>query len=151
VPTTASGKAELYPPELGPLRYVAPPPSRFPLVLLSPATQKTINSIFGEFNLPQAALRMHPVDAMARGIRDGAVVRVYNDLGEVHVPLRLSADLRPGVVVLPKGLWRSSTLNGATATSLAPDHLSDIGDGACFNDARVEVDQNVPANQRPDA
>jgi hypothetical protein len=22
---------------------------------------------------------------------------------------------------------------------LAPDHLTDIGDGACFNDARVEV------------
>jgi hypothetical protein len=31
-------------------------------------------------------------------------------------------------------------LNGATATALAPDHLTDIGAGACYNDARVEVE-----------
>jgi anaerobic selenocysteine-containing dehydrogenase len=146
-PTTASGKAELYPPDLGPLRYVAPPPTAYPLVLLSPATAKTINSIFGEFNLPRAVLRMHPADAAIRGIHDGAVVRVYNHLGEVHVPLRIRDDVRPGVVVLPKGVWRSSTLNGATATALVPDHLTDIGDGACFNDARVEVQLLEPAER----
>jgi hypothetical protein len=53
--------------------------------------------------------------------------------------VRLSRDLRPGIVTLPKGLWRSSTLNGSTATALVPDTLTDIGAGACFNDARVEV------------
>jgi anaerobic selenocysteine-containing dehydrogenase len=137
----------LYPPDLGPLRYVAPPPTAYPLVLLSPATAKTINSIFGEFNLPRAVLRMHPADAAIRGIHDGAVVRVYNHLGEVHVPLRIRDDVRPGVVVLPKGVWRSSTLNGATATALVPDHLTDIGDGACFNDARVEVQLLEPAER----
>jgi hypothetical protein len=42
-------------------------------------------------------------------------------------------------VSLPKGLWRRSTRNGATATALAPDTLTDLGGGACFNDARVEV------------
>jgi hypothetical protein len=30
-------------------------------------------------------------------------------------------------------------LNGATSTALIPDALTDIGGGACFNDARVEV------------
>jgi hypothetical protein len=42
-------------------------------------------------------------------------------------------------VSLPKGLWRKSTMNRSTATALAPDTLSDLGGGACFNDARVEV------------
>ena len=28
---------------------------------------------------------------------------------------------------------------GHTATALAPDTLTDLGDGACFNDARVQV------------
>jgi anaerobic selenocysteine-containing dehydrogenase len=149
-PSTASGKVELAPPELGPLRYVEPADRDYPLVLLSPATEKTINSILGEFNLPRAVLRMHPIDAAARRLRDGAAVRVYNALGEVHVPVRLSTDERPGVVMLPKGLWCSSTLNGATATALAPDHLTDIGDGACFNDARVEV-KPLPTDQRSDA
>ncbi len=138
-PTTSSGKVELCPPELGPPRYAAAAPGPYPLALLSPSSDKTINSIFGEFNLPHPTLRMHPADAAARGIRDGDTVRVYNDLGEVHVPVSLRDDVRPGVVSLPKGLWRSSTLNGATTTALVPDHLTDIGDGACFNDARVEV------------
>jgi anaerobic selenocysteine-containing dehydrogenase len=109
--------------------------------LLSPASDRTINSIFGEFNLPSPRLVMHPDDAAARGLRDGDAVRIHNDLGEVHVPLRVTGDVRPGVVTLPKGLWRASTLNGATSTALVPDHLTDIGEGACFNDARVEVER----------
>ena len=32
-----------------------------------------------------------------------------------------------------------SRMIGATATALAPDTLTDLGGGACFNDARVEV------------
>jgi hypothetical protein len=43
------------------------------------------------------------------------------------------------VVVLPKGLWSHNTESGTTANALAPDTLSDLGGGACFNDARVEV------------
>jgi hypothetical protein len=42
-------------------------------------------------------------------------------------------------VVLPKGLWRKHTANGYTANALAPDALTDLGGGACFNDARVNV------------
>ncbi len=139
-PTTASGKIELCPAALGPVAYTPAPPSRYPLTLLSPATDKTINSIFGEFNLPVAQLHIHPADAAARAIADGAVIRIYNDLGEVHAHASVREEQRPGVVSLPKGLWRSASLNGATATALAPDHLTDIGAGACFNDARVEVE-----------
>ncbi len=40
---------------------------------------------------------------------------------------------------LPKGLWRKHTANGYTANALAPDSLTDLGGGACFNDARVDV------------
>jgi anaerobic selenocysteine-containing dehydrogenase len=138
-PTTASGRIELDPPPCAAATYVSPH-GAYPLVLLSPASDKTINSIFGEFNLPRPRLALHPDDAAARGVRDGDTVRVFNDLGEVHVPLRVTRELRRGVATLPKGLWRSSTLNGSTATALVPDHLTDIGAGACFNDARVEVE-----------
>ena len=47
--------------------------------------------------------------------------------------------IRPGTVSLPKGLWRRSTRNGFTGTALVPDTLTDLGGGACFNDARVQV------------
>jgi anaerobic selenocysteine-containing dehydrogenase len=137
-PTTANGRIDLSPRQCAAVTY-APPRGAWPLVLLSPASDKTINSIFGEFNLSHPHLAMHPSDAVTRGVHDGQPVRVFNDLGEVHVPVRLSRDLRPGVVTLPKGMWRSSTLNGSTVTALVPDALTDIGGGACFNDARVDV------------
>jgi anaerobic selenocysteine-containing dehydrogenase len=139
-PTTPSGKVELCPPHLGPITYT-PLDSAYPLTLLSPASSKTINSIFGEASSRPTTLDMHPDDAAGRGLADGETVRVFNQLGEVHVRLRVTDDVRAGVVALPKGLWRTATLNGATATALAPDHLTDIGDGACFNDARVEVER----------
>ena len=138
-PATPSRKVELCPPALGPVSY-RPAVDDGRLVLLSPASDRTINSIFGEQEVRRAVLALHPDDARARGLRDGQPVRVFNELGEVHVPLRLSADLRRGVATLAKGLWRQSTLNGATSTALVPDALTDIGGGACFNDARVEVE-----------
>jgi anaerobic selenocysteine-containing dehydrogenase len=51
----------------------------------------------------------------------------------------LNPDVRPGTISLPKGLWRRSTYNGATTNALVPDTFSDLGEGACFNDARVQV------------
>ncbi len=82
---------------------------------------------------------MHPADAAARGLDDGDLVRVFNALGEVQCPLQVAASVPPGTVSLPKGLWRRSVRNGYTANALAPDTLTDIGAGACFNDARVQV------------
>jgi anaerobic selenocysteine-containing dehydrogenase len=64
---------------------------------------------------------------------------VFNDLGEVHCLVALNKDLRPGTVAIPKGLWRKSTFNGSTSNALVPDSLTDLGGGACFNDARVQV------------
>jgi anaerobic selenocysteine-containing dehydrogenase len=59
----------------------------------------------------------------------------------VRCNLQVGAWIRPGTVSLPKGLWRRHTANGYTATVLAPDTLTDFGGGACFNDARVEVEK----------
>ena len=50
-------------------------------------------------------------------------------------------DVRDGVVVLPKGIWSHNTENGATSNALCPDTLTDVGGGACFNDARVEIER----------
>jgi biotin/methionine sulfoxide reductase len=48
---------------------------------------------------------MHPQDARARGLEDGAVVRVFNDRGACLAGLRVSPDVRPGVVRLSTGAW----------------------------------------------
>lgn len=110
-----------------------------PLALVSPASEKTISSTFGQLRTRQAVLEMNPVDAAERGIADGDTVSARNDLGEVVCAVRVTDEIRPGVVSLPKGLWLRHTQNRATATALAPDTLTDLGGGACFNDARVQV------------
>jgi len=142
-PFTADRRMRLDPPELGPNLYAyreqKADPS-FPLALISPATDRTINSMLGELKKDEAELQLHPADARARGIATGDGVRVFNALGEVRCRALLSERIRPGVVSLPKGTWRRSFRSGTSATALVADDLSEIGGGACFNDARVEVE-----------
>jgi len=143
-PGHADRKAHLWPEELGPEPYrfhPDPGTARYPLALISPATDRTISSSLAEYGFTEAVIDMHPDDAAARGLADGATVRVHNDLGEVVVRMRLGRDLRPGVVCLPKGIWNRHTRNGAVGNALVPDTVSAIAGGACFNDARVEVDR----------
>ncbi len=117
---------------------------RYTLAMISTATERTISSSLAEYGMKEGALSMHPHDAGERRLNDGQVVRVFNDLGEVLVLLRIRSTVRPGVVSMPKGLWNRHTRNGSVATALIPDEVSEISGGACFNDARVEVG---PANE----
>lgn len=114
---------------------------RHPLALISPSVPQTVSSTFGQLRPGQVPLEMHPDDAAERGLGPGKPrVRVFNEYGEVRCRVRLNPDLRPGVALLPKGVWARSTESGNNACALAPDTLTDIGAGACFNDARVEVE-----------
>ncbi len=147
-PLTADGRIHLVPEALdreapdGLYAYRPDPESsRYPLALISPASDRTISSTLGELHEEQVPLEMAPRDAEARGVGDGDRVRVFNGFGEVRCLSRRNPALREGVVLLPKGLWRHNTLSGTGATALAPDTLTDLGAGACFNDARVEVER----------
>ncbi len=146
LPRTPDQRVHLFPPELDAqapagLYGFQPDPAtdRYPLALISPASEKTVSSTLGELRERSAVLQMHPSDAGARELSQDDPVRVFNDLGEVHVPVALNPDVKPGTVSLPKGLWRKSTYNGSTSNALVPDTLTDLGGGACFNDARVQV------------
>jgi anaerobic selenocysteine-containing dehydrogenase len=145
-PNTPDRKVNLFPAALdasapmGLYRYQPDPETaRHPLALISPSSERTISSTLGELPRPDVKLLMHPDDARARGLEEGDVVRIFNELGEVHCPLTVAPSIRPGTVSLPKGIWRRSTRNNMTGTALVPDTLTDIGAGACFNDARVQV------------
>ncbi len=144
-PNTADQKVHLVPADLDSRRdaytyETDPATAAFPLALISPASERTISSTLAEFRPGVVSMRMHPDDAQARGIAEGDEVRVFNDLGEVHCLMNITPEIRPGVVSIPKGLWTKSTINGQTANALAPDSLADLGGGACFNDARVQVE-----------
>ena len=150
LPGTPDRKIHLYPDSLaasGPLYTyeVDPASAAYPLALISPASEKTVSSTFGQLRRNVARLQIHSADAEPRGITDGDPVRVYNVLGDVHCLAQVTDHIARGVVSLPKGLWRQSTLNGATATALVPATVERHSGGACFNDARVEVARIVGA------
>jgi anaerobic selenocysteine-containing dehydrogenase len=145
-PNTPDRKVHLFPAALeaeapmGLYRFQPDPGNeKYPLALISPASDRTISSTLGELPRPDVKLIMHPDDAAVRGLADDDLVRVFNELGEVHCILDIDKAIRPGIVSLPKGIWRRSTRNHATGTALVPDTLTDLGGGACFNDARVQV------------
>ena len=147
-PRTHDRKIDLYPDGLaneapaGLYGYQADPTTpEFPLALISPASEKTISSTLAEIPRAEVRLLMHPDDAAERELKDGEAVRVFNALGEVRCNVGVGAWIRRGTVSLPKGIWRKQTANGYTSTALVPDTLTDLGGGACFNDARVQVER----------
>ena len=148
LPGTADGKIDLCPAALdaeAPLGLYGyqpdPATAGFPIALISPAIAQQISSTFGQLRKAPARLELSADDAAARGIVDGAIVRIWNDLGEVVCAATISRHVRPGVAVLAKGLWRFHTANGASANALIPATLSDLGGGACYNDARVQIER----------
>jgi molybdopterin-containing oxidoreductase family molybdopterin binding subunit len=86
--------------------------SKYPLVFLSTHTRFRTHSQYS--NLPwlkeinnggQGFLEINPKDARTRSIKDGDVVRVYNDRGVMKVYARLTEGIKPGVVNCYQGGW----------------------------------------------
>jgi anaerobic selenocysteine-containing dehydrogenase len=111
----------------------------FPLALISPALATQISSMFGQLRKAPGELELSPNDAAARGLASGDRVRIWNASGEVRCRVKVASEVRDGVCVLAKGLWRRHTANGLTANALIPPGLADLGGQAAFNDARVQV------------
>ena len=89
---------------------------------------------------PEPALWISPDDAIERGIKDGGVIRVYNQRGEMHARARVTDDVPAGTVWMRDGWLGLNTLTDGTA--VLPDEAVDIfgfsGGQASF-DAGVEV------------
>ena len=90
----------------------SPAMMRFPLQLIAnqPATRLHSQLDFGATSLAskikdREPVRIHPLDAAARGVKDGDIVRLYNDHGACLAGAVLSEALRPGVVQLSTGAW----------------------------------------------
>jgi biotin/methionine sulfoxide reductase len=85
---------------------------RFPLHLLSNQPRTRLHSQLDQGVTSQESkirgrepMRINPLDADRRGIRDGDVVRVFNDRGSFLAGVTLSDALRPGVLEIATGAW----------------------------------------------
>lgn len=119
--------------------------ARHPLALLTPKTHLYLNSTFSNQARqhgaqPEPYVVVHPADAAARGIADGAFVRVFNDRGAFVVRARVSDDARPGVLVAPMGWWNRDYPTGVGPQATTSQRLTAFASAPTFNDNRVELE-----------
>ncbi|MBX3050219.1 MAG: molybdopterin oxidoreductase family protein [Caldilineaceae bacterium] len=120
-----------------------------PLICISPPAHSFLNTSFGVVDRlrtreKEPTLQMHPADAAARQITDGEPVRVWNELGEVALIVRVTDDLIPGTVLAPGVWWASHSPDGRNINRVVGQYEADMGAGACFYDARVFVASAAP-------
>ena len=125
---------------------------RYPLAMISPPARNFLNSTFVNVASLQRLegrplLELHPDDAAARGIADGAVVRVFNDRGSYLCHAAVNARARPGVVVGLGVWWRKLGLNGTNVNELTSQALTDLGAAPTFYDCLVQVENASNAPQ----
>jgi anaerobic selenocysteine-containing dehydrogenase len=119
---------------------------RYPLAMISPPARHFLNSSFVNVKSlrdieGEPLVEIHPDDAAARGIGDGALVRIFNDRGEYYCKAALSPRARPGVV---NGLgiwWRKLGPRGTNVNEVTSQRLTDIGRAPTFYDCLVEVER----------
>ena len=157
---TETGKARLYDPALiaqgmDPVADFVPPDEsrhnararQYPLELLARKADNFLNTTF--VNLPsvqklekQHVLEMNRRDAEARGIHDGDRVRVFNQRGEIFLTARVDGAVSPGVVGAKLG-WAKLADGGVNINVLTSARLADLGGGATFYAALVEVERSL--------
>jgi len=133
----------------------SPAAKRYPLHLLTPQPHNRLHSQLGQTSVGRsderhgrAPVTIHPVDAAARGIADGQIVRLFNDQGTCLAAARLSDEARPGVAVLANGAWydpddpaadRPLDLHG-NPNVLVPDiPTSSLSQGPNGNSCLIEI------------
>jgi anaerobic dimethyl sulfoxide reductase subunit A len=108
---------------------------RYPLQCLGSHSKRRVHSTYDETEWMEEAepqvLRMSPVDAKARGIVEGSLVKVFNGRGALETCVHVSRRVSPGVVVLPQGAWYTPDRDGVcrrgcvnVLTSLRPTPLA---------------------------
>jgi anaerobic selenocysteine-containing dehydrogenase len=118
------------------------------LVLLTPKQHaRFLNSSYS--HLPKHGayeggpfVEMSEFDAEERGVVEGSVVRVFNDQGELTLPVRVTGRLTAGVVAVPFGWWDHDFSGGAgpvAANDLTSDAPTDCGGGVAYHDTLVRV------------
>jgi anaerobic selenocysteine-containing dehydrogenase len=141
--TAVAGVPDFIPPRESPLDRANGKMS-YRLCLITPKSHAFLNSGYANMRVQRHAAgeqraMLHPDDALARGILDGAVVTVFNDRGQLNCKAKLTTDVMRGVVAVHGGYWRSGSKAKAAVNVLAGAEVSNIGRAPAFSDIAVEV------------
>lgn len=132
----------------GPEPYMADPPDGGMLRLLTPKSHHFMNSTFANMPRQRKAMKrptldIHPDDAAERGLADGDHIDISNAHGTVQAWLRITDEVRPGVVAMAGKWWSEPDGTGAATNLLSASNWSPGGQPA-YNDTSVSVAATVP-------
>lgn len=127
---------------------------RFPLHLVSGQPERRLHSQFDNGDHSRAGkidgrepIVINAADAGARSIRDGDVVRVFNDRGQCLAGAVIDENIRAGVVRLSTGAWYDPVTPGGldahgNPNVLTPDRgTSKLAQGPSAHSTLVEVER----------
>ncbi|MGF1789857.1 DmsA/YnfE/YnfF family dimethyl sulfoxide reductase [Photobacterium profundum] len=81
----------------------------YPLQLTGFHYKSRTHSTYGNVDILKDAAKqemwLNPLDAQTRGIKNGDLIRIFNDRGEVHINAKVTPRMMPGVVALGEGAW----------------------------------------------
>jgi anaerobic selenocysteine-containing dehydrogenase len=118
---------------------------KFPLELVSPKNDDSMNSTFGnreDTDRDTAVLKIHERDAVTRKIANGDQVRIFNDRGSCLLMARVDASVTAGVVCAPSTRWAKRSPGARNINALTSERLTDMGGGATFYSCLVEVEKS---------
>jgi anaerobic selenocysteine-containing dehydrogenase len=92
---------------------------------------------------------VHPDEAAARGLEDGAIARVESRVGGIELPIEISDEVGPGIVSVPHGFghhragigWsHAATKPGVSVNDITDPALADeLSGNAAFNAVPVRL------------
>jgi anaerobic selenocysteine-containing dehydrogenase len=87
---------------------------------------------------PEPTVKINPLDAEKRGIKDGDLVECYNDRGHGVGKAVFSNGVRPGILVYPKG-WQISQHRSGSWSALLSADFDPFGVNGDFMDTTCEI------------
>ena len=97
----------------------------------------------------RCTLHMHPTDALHLGLENQQTVKVSSRVGEIELPIEISADIMPGVVCMPHGYGHAregveldvaKQHAGVSINDLTDEFvLDELTGNAAFSGVRVQV------------
>jgi anaerobic selenocysteine-containing dehydrogenase len=127
-----------------------PKRKQFPLHLFVARHRMFMQTQFTDFpDLRELAgdkpwMRINPVDAAVRGIKDDDLVEVFNDRGKVHVKVLLSEAIPPGVAQMWFGYQADEYLEGAPTLLQMPSGTMETIDNTVRNWLEVVKKRSLP-------
>jgi len=121
----------------------------YPLQLTTPHSRFRIHSQL--YNVPQlrklceTEVWINPADAHVRHVKNGDLVKIFNDRGAVVAHANVTAEIMQGVVRCYEGAWfdpdEEGIDRGGCVNVLINDELSSPGGASNFNTCLVEVEK----------